>query len=108
MAYIIIVVCVVAGDDVASVNQDCSTSVSSGNNRVTKRAYKVLALEQKKVSLFQQKLNKDERNDDPDVCFLKGLLPELKRAERPSTLKRKIMEAIDDYLETERLTYGTK
>ena len=68
-----------------------------------KRSDKILALEEQKVSLFQKKLDKDADMNDANLFFLRGVLPEIKKARRPFALKRKIMQCIDDFLAEEEL-----
>ena len=58
------------GDDqvlnsVASTSTSTTTPSESGSNRpISKRSDRVLELERMKVSLFQQKLDKDDRNEN--------------------------------------------
>jgi hypothetical protein len=73
--------------------------------RSNKKSDKVFDLETKKIDLFTRKLEKDDRNDDAELCFLKSLVPEMKKAVRLTKLKRKISEVVDDFLEEEALLY---
>jgi hypothetical protein len=66
-----------------------------------------LALEERKLQLYEEKQTKKrgaESDDDPDWLFLKSLLPELKKVRNKLHLRTKIMNTISEYLEDECLT----
>ena len=95
----------------ADVTNTLQTDVTNTNRnpnfgvRAKGKGEKAIDLETRKIDLFRRKLDKDERNEDADLCFLKGLMPEFKKAVRVAKLKRKITEVVNEFLDEEAWLY---